>query len=61
MSIDHIGAIFPTPECFRWIGRIAFPIYCFLIAQDCFRTKNLNKYMLRLGLFGMIGDVKIFM
>lgn len=59
MSIDHIGAVFPfyTPEIFRWIGRIAFPIYAYLIAEGCTYTKNINKYMLRLGMFALISEI----
>lgn len=29
MTIDHIGsAFFPEQPVFRWIGRIAFPLFC---------------------------------
>ena len=30
MLIDHIGgAFFPDVGFFRWIGRLAFPIFCY--------------------------------
>ena len=59
MLIDHIGAVFPeyTPAFFRWIGRIAFPIYAYMIAQGCRRTKNINKYLLRLGVFALVSEI----
>ncbi len=59
MLIDHIGAVFPasTPYVFRLIGRIAFPIYAYLIAQGCRYTKNIYKYLLRLGLFALISEI----
>ena len=46
MTIDHIGAyIFPHYPVLRLIGRIAMPIYAFLIAEGCRYTKNKAKYL----------------
>ncbi|MDR1536492.1 MAG: conjugal transfer protein TraX [Clostridiales bacterium] len=58
MLVDHVGAVFPSmPIYLRWIGRVSFPIYCFLIAQGCEQTKNINKYLLRLGIFALISEI----
>ena len=57
MLIDHVGAVFDAPHFFRMIGRIAFPLYAYLIAQGCVRTKNIYKYLLRLGLFAVISEI----
>ena len=61
MLIDHIGAVFPSPWVFRQvlrlIGRIAFPIYAYLIAQGCKHTKDIYKYLLRLGIFALISEI----
>ena len=47
MVIDHIGMIFfPQYEIFRIIGRLAFPIFAFFIAQGARYTKNKQKYLL---------------
>jgi len=59
MLIDHVGAVFPLtfPMYFRFIGRIAFPVYAYMIAQGCKHTSNINKYLLRLGIFALISEI----
>jgi hypothetical protein len=59
MLLDHIYAALPVnaPIVFNWIGRIAFPIYAYMIAQGCKHTKNINKYLLRLGVFALISEI----
>ena len=45
MLIDHIGVLlFPDIAALRIIGRIAFPIFAYLIAEGCIYTKNKWKY-----------------
>lgn len=47
MTVDHIGMIlFPGIMLFRIIGRIAFPIFAFMIAEGCRYSKNRRKYLL---------------
>jgi len=47
MTIDHIGYIFfPNIAVFRIIGRVAFPIFAYMIAEGCRYTKNKLKYFL---------------
>ena len=50
MTIDHIGAyLIPDMIIFRIIGRIAFPIFAYMLAEGCRYTRNRMKYMLVLG------------
>lgn len=58
MIIDHYGAIFHSDiMIFRMIGRIAFPIYCFLLVEGFYHTKDFKKYATRLFIFGLISEV----
>lgn len=57
MMIDHTGAVlFPQYRILRIIGRMAFPIYCFLLVQGYFHTRNVWKYGVRLVVFAFISE-----
>ena len=53
MLLDHIGAVFVPWIGLRVIGRLAYPIYCFLLAEGAVRTRNPKKYAIRL-VVGMV-------
>lgn len=58
MFIDHSGdAIIGQFSFLNVIGRIAFPLFCFQIVIGYKHTKNVNKYLLRLFLFGLISQI----
>lgn len=49
MTCDHVGMqIFPQLLWLRMIGRLAMPIYAYMIAEGCRHTRNRKKYLLRL-------------
>lgn len=58
MVIDHVGvSLLNDLSPLRWIGRIAFPLYAFLIAEGCRHSKDRTHYLLRLGVFALISEI----
>ena len=58
MLIDHIGVIFyPENMLLRAIGRIAFPIFAFMLAEGARYTRNKLRHILMLGALALICQV----
>ncbi|WP_297211281.1 TraX family protein [uncultured Flavonifractor sp.] len=68
MLVDHMGMVFPTMLSDlglplwadllpRLIGRLAFPIFAYFVAEGCRRTRFFSRYLLRLGLFALLSQL----
>lgn len=55
MLIDHAGLLlFPQWEFMRIIGRLAFPIYAYCIAEGFRYTRDRRRYFLRIFILGLV-------
>ena len=55
MVIDHIGVMFfPYVKIYRILGRLAYPIFAFMIAEGCKYTKNQLKYFFTIFVFAVV-------
>jgi len=62
MTIDHIGAsLYPQFEFLRLIGRLSFPLFCYLLVLGLENTRNVGNYFMRLFLFALISQVPFYL
>ena len=57
MLCDHMWATILDYEWLTCIGRIAFPIFAFLIIEGYIHTSNINKYIKRMVIFAIITEI----
>lgn len=58
MLIDHTGMVlFPELTWMRVVGRLAFPLYCFLLAEGAVHTRDIKRYLGRLLVFAVLSEI----
>lgn len=55
MTLDHVGVfLLPQFPILRIVGRLAMPIFAYMIAEGCQHTRSKGKYLLRVALAAVL-------
>lgn len=58
MLVDHFALLyFPQSFPLIVIGRISYPLIAWLIANGAVHTKNIDAYLMRLGIFALVAQI----
>ena len=62
MTVDHMGAVlYQDLQVLRWIGRLAFPLFAYLLVLGIENTRNVRNYFVRLFVFALVSQVPFFL
>jgi len=61
MTLDHIGlTLFPNVLWLRILGRLALPIYAYMIAEGCRHTRSRSRYLLSMAGLALLCQIVYF-
>ena len=62
MTIDHVGAVlYPELRVLRFVGRLAFPLFAYLLVLGMENTRNIRNYAIRLFMFAAVSQIPFFL
>jgi len=60
MLCDHLCATIMSEYIWlHWIGRLAYPIFAFMLVEGYFHTSNFKKYAKRIFLFAILAEIPL--
>lgn len=58
MTCDHVGKeLLPQFQILQIIGRLAFPIFAYMVAEGCIHTKSKKKYLLTMIILAFLCQI----
>jgi hypothetical protein len=58
MLIDHtMKTVIESDSGIFVLGRLAFPLFAFMVAEGYFRTQNYRRYVLRMAVFAVLSEI----
>ncbi|MFA5869908.1 MAG: TraX family protein, partial [Candidatus Bathyarchaeia archaeon] len=58
MTADHVGVVlYPEVAAYRIVGRMAFPLFAYLLVLGMESTGNMRGYLTRLLLFAAVSQI----
>lgn len=62
MTVDHVGLyLFPHLLWMRMVGRLAFPIFAFMLAEGCRHTRSMKKHLISTLLAALVCQIVMFL